>query len=106
MKPVTAQVLRALRSAGSRGACTAELCQPAVGGARFGARILELRDAGCQIDGRRERAGSHRYWLRSEPDGLLLPPSTTPTPTPSAADASPAEAAEGDGAQLALGLVA
>lgn len=62
LKPAR-RVLDALRAAGSRGATTHELCQPDVGGIRFGSRIGELRDAGYRIAKSYERKGSYRYVL-------------------------------------------
>lgn len=64
MKPTTKRVLRALIAAGSAGATTRDLCQPDVGGVRFGGRLHELRGMGLNIETRRERQGSNRYWLR------------------------------------------
>jgi hypothetical protein len=63
MRPSARRVLRALEAAGGRGATTHDLCQPDVGGIRFGARIKELRDEGYEIRRVEERAGSHRYTL-------------------------------------------
>jgi hypothetical protein len=60
-------VLVHLRAVGRRGATTAELAHPSVGGVRFGGRVHELVDAGVEIEVRRERAGSFRYVLVSEP---------------------------------------
>lgn len=101
MKPATVKVLRELRRAGRGGATTGELGEAC--GYRFGARILELREAGCVIEQRRERCNQSRYWLRQEPPGLL--PSPVPsTPRPPAGHTPPA--VEGDGGQLELGLVA
>lgn len=67
MKPTAHRVLRALIAVGGLGATTRELCQPDVGGIRFGGRIHELRGMGYRIDARRERNGSTRYWLRDSP---------------------------------------
>ena len=64
MKPTSRRVLKALMAVGGLGATTRELCQPDVGGVRFGGRIHELRGMGFRIDARRERNGSTRYWLR------------------------------------------
>lgn len=65
-------VFEALYRAGSRGATTAELAQPDVGGVRFGGRIAELRAEGFRISETYERPGSHRYHLdRSQ---LQMPP--------------------------------
>jgi hypothetical protein len=50
---------------------TAELCQPDVGGVRFGGRIKELREQGCIIEDEPVRQGSWRYRLVSEPRGGL-----------------------------------
>lgn len=57
------RILHALQRAGSRGCTTAELCQPDLGGVRFGARIKELRDDGHTIVEQIVRKGSHRYVL-------------------------------------------
>lgn len=64
MKPTAKRVLRALETAGGRGATTHDLCQPDVGGLRFGGRIHELRELGYVIEARPARAGSYRYTLR------------------------------------------
>lgn len=69
MSPCTRRVLLALREAGETGVTTAQLCQPDVGGVRFSARILELRDVGCVIARRQVRSGCWRYWLVSEDAG-------------------------------------
>lgn len=63
LKPSARRVLAALQAAGTRGATTHELCQPHVGGTRFGARINDLRQAGYVIVEHRERRGSSRYTL-------------------------------------------
>lgn len=63
LKPSARRVLVALRNAGSSGCTTGQLCQPGVGGVRFGARIAELRDAGVKILVSEERVGSYRYKL-------------------------------------------
>lgn len=55
------RVLRALQAAGTTGCTTAHLCQPEVGGERFGARVMELRAEGHKIDSRRLREGSWLY---------------------------------------------
>lgn len=68
LKPSARRVLDLLRTVGSRGAVTAQLCQPDLGGARFGARILELRQAGFEIANVRERQGSDRYTLADPAD--------------------------------------
>lgn len=64
---------------------TAELCQPEVGGVRFGARLAELRhDEGHNITEERLRAGSSLYTLQLSPaarpggDSLPPPPSHPP----------------------------
>lgn len=57
------RVLAALQAAGPRGCFTGVLCLPNVGGARFGARIKELRDRGYQIDAQYVRPGCHLYIL-------------------------------------------
>ena len=99
MKPSARRVLLELRAAGGRGATTADLCVPEVGGARFGARILELRQLGCVIENVRERQGSDRYWLRSSPSGLLPQPAP---PAPRPGPASPCPPAGPTGQQLDL----
>lgn len=63
LKPSTRRVLSALTAAGERGLTTAQLCQPGVGGVRFGARVLELRSVGFTIAASQERPGSYRYKL-------------------------------------------
>lgn len=65
LKPSARRVLVALQNAGEQGATTAQLCQPGVGGVRFGARIAELRAAGVAITARQLRPGSYRYRLVS-----------------------------------------
>lgn len=76
------RILKALRVAGGRGATTSELCQPDVGGVRFGARIKELRDDGYAITAVLERPGSHRYTLVPNPSGPVAP--ATPASPPQA----------------------
>lgn len=71
LKPAANRVLNALRGAGQRGLTTAELCQPEVGGCRFGARVHEIRNAGFVVVNRRIRNGSDRYWLTKEPGQLV-----------------------------------
>lgn len=62
------RVLLALAAAGGRGATTAELCQPAVGGVRFGGRVHELRERGFKIEQAYDgHPGRHRYWLVALP---------------------------------------
>lgn len=65
---------------------TAELCQPDVGGIRFGARLLELRREGYEITERRLRAGSSLYTLvrDSRPAETAAPSPTPPVPEPAA----------------------
>lgn len=46
---------------------TASLCQPDVGGVRFGGRIHELREDGYEIEERRLRVGSSLYTLVAGP---------------------------------------
>jgi hypothetical protein len=58
-----ARVLRALERAGDHGLPTAVLCQPHIGGTRFGGRVHELRQEGHQIRCRYLRPGSHLYTL-------------------------------------------
>jgi len=67
MSPTCRRILAALEHAGPRGLTTAQLCQPEAGGVRFSARVMELREAGYEIDDRCVRKGSWRYWLRSTP---------------------------------------
>jgi hypothetical protein len=57
------RVLKALEDAAPDGVPTAVLCQPRVGGVRFGGRIHELRQEGHQIRTRYLRPGSHLYTL-------------------------------------------
>lgn len=57
------RILTALKDAGPSGLLTANLCQPEIGGVRFSARLLELRDEGWEIREERVRQGSHRYVL-------------------------------------------
>lgn len=64
MCPAARRVLAKLIGAGERGATTAELCQPGVGGVRFGARVHELRGLGFRIDAAPVRTGSYRYFFR------------------------------------------
>lgn len=68
MKPSTKRVLRVLQNVGEQGATTHYLCQPYVGGLRFGARIAELRQEGYRITSTPVRAGSYRYRLHTEDD--------------------------------------
>ena len=85
MKPTTRAVLRALEA----GPCTThQLIQPDVGGGRFSARILELRELGYEITERRIRQGSHLYTLEgrameaaptSKPPEVLPAASTAPS---------------------------
>lgn len=70
MKPTTRNVLDRLRVAP---ATTHDLCQPEVGGIRFGGRIKELRDLGYVIDRKRVREGSHLYTLIAEPEEGGMP---------------------------------
>jgi hypothetical protein len=44
MKTARQRVFEALHRAGQAGCTTGELCHPAVGGVRFGARLRELRE--------------------------------------------------------------
>jgi hypothetical protein len=57
------QVLDLLRAAGTRGVTTAELLEAGVG-ARYSARLLELRREGHVIEAQRVRDGSWRYTLQ------------------------------------------
>lgn len=74
LKPSTAKVLGFLRDAGSRGVTTHELLHGGCG-SRYGGRIHELRKLGYDITAERERQGSYRYTLISEPtaSGALGP---------------------------------
>lgn len=67
MKPTARRVLKALIAVGGQGATTRELCQPTVGGSRFGGRLFELREMGFQIDARKLADNTYRYTLRSTP---------------------------------------
>lgn len=61
--PSGRRVLYALRAAGDTGVLNGALCQPDVGGNRFGARVHELRKHGCVIYRAELRPGRYRYWL-------------------------------------------
>jgi hypothetical protein len=63
LTPTAQRVLAALQEAGKYGRATNQLCQPDVGGVRFGARILDLRRAGYLIREERIRTGQSRYVL-------------------------------------------
>ena len=67
MKPSTRRVLTRLRKGP---ATTHDLCQPEVGGGRFGARPRELRQLGFEIDESRLRLPTRgsRYVLVGEPE--------------------------------------
>ena len=58
---------------------TGMLCQPDVGGVRFGARLMELRDEGHRILERRLRAGSSLYTLVAAPAPVRTGPRTGPS---------------------------
>lgn len=73
LKPSARAVYALLKQRGDEGAITGELCQPAVGGIRFGGRILELREAGCGIRGVQLRPGRWRYWLTDDPFDVAVP---------------------------------
>lgn len=66
LKPSARRVLYALRAAGQKGATTGELAQPDCGGTRFGARIDELRKAGCVVFRVQLQPGRWRYWLQED----------------------------------------
>jgi hypothetical protein len=76
-------LLKLLEEAGDRGVTTGEILTAGVG-SRYGARLLELREAGHVVEGERERDGSWRYRLVWSPDevergsgsGCLSPAST------------------------------
>lgn len=68
MKPSARRVLNRLRQGP---ATTAQLLQPEVGGCRFGARILELRELGFHIDAVRLGQSSSRYTLTHDPERAL-----------------------------------
>jgi hypothetical protein len=63
LRPTARRTLYALRQAGEKGCTNGELLQPSVGGNRFGARLHELREAGCVIFRVELRPGRYRYWL-------------------------------------------
>lgn len=67
LKPSARRTLYALRAAGNTGVLNGTLCQPDVGGGRFGARIHELRESGCVIYRAELRPGRYRYWLVKDP---------------------------------------
>jgi hypothetical protein len=83
MKPSAARVRDALvaaRDQGRPGCTTAELCQPDVGGVRFGGRIHELvHEHGYEIEPTKLRNGSWLYTLRSEPPAGVGAGPSTPT---------------------------
>lgn len=61
------RVLELLREAGGSWVRGAELLHPAVGGSRFGARILELRKRGYNIERRSDpKSAIHQYRLVSD----------------------------------------
>lgn len=73
MKPSTRRVLDRLRQGP---ATTAQLCQPDVGGLRFGARLLELREVGFGVAEERlplPTRGS-RYTLTFDPEAQQARP--------------------------------
>jgi len=61
-----------LREAGDRGLTTSELLQAGIG-ARYSARLLELRERGWVVEVTRIRDGAHRYTLVSEPTSRAAP---------------------------------
>jgi hypothetical protein len=71
-----------LKQRGDRGAVTSELCQPGIGGCRFGARVQELRDAGCTIARVQLRPGRWRYWLTVDPFDVPVPRAPAREPEP------------------------
>ena len=61
------RVLETLRGADGAWVRGAELLHPAVGGSRFGARILELRKRGYKIERRTDpKSAIHQYRLSSD----------------------------------------
>jgi hypothetical protein len=70
------RVLAALR-AGTK--TTADLCAPDVGGVRFSARLMELRDDGHIIEDHPIRQGSWKYTLVNE---ARTPLAVVPSPAP------------------------
>lgn len=88
--PMERRVVAVLRDAGARGATTAQLVQPEVGGSNGAAqRTYDLRKRGFEIERKQVRRGSTRYWLRSEP----TPDTAAPTRPPIPAAPSPRAAA-------------
>ena len=67
MKPSALRVARTLLAAPGRTLTTHELAQPNVGGLRFGARIAELREAGCEIETKVVKRSGCTYTLLSWP---------------------------------------
>ena len=63
-KTAKTRVLAALMAAGERGCTNVELCQPSIGGMRFGGRVFELGEAGWDIAATRERGGVWRYTFK------------------------------------------
>lgn len=76
-KSARQRVFEALALAGQHGCTTGQLCQPGVGGVRFGARVKELRDEGHRITATLVRPGSHRYVL--EPVATTAPAEQAPS---------------------------
>lgn len=71
MKPSTRRVFDALLAAPNRTLTTHALCQPDLGGVRFGGRLHELKhDHGCVIEGHRIHEGGWAYKLVSWPQDL------------------------------------
>ena len=66
LTPSARRLLAALQDAGDKGLSTSQLCQPALGGVRFGARVHDLRQAGYRISETRVRQGSSRYVLEPQ----------------------------------------
>jgi hypothetical protein len=66
LKPGAMRVLKALTDAGENGCTTHALCQPDVGGLRFGARLGEIRAEGYTVKTKYLRPGSHLYVLNTD----------------------------------------
>lgn len=67
IRPSARRVLYALREAGQKGTTNTALCQPDVGGSRFGARLHEMRELGLVVFTAELRPGRYRYWLQVDP---------------------------------------
>lgn len=84
LKPSARRVLNALRTGPKT---TAQLCQPDIGGVRFGARVAELRALRYVIAEQRVRQGSSLYELHFDAErGSPGPERPVPRPAPATAE--------------------